>query len=340
MPVHDYTPASTITTPPRFGYPQTTENSLLHLRDGVLVSTTTIIPSGTPTTTIFTGDGSPPVPIAAIVGGTVAGVLLAVTVVTAWMLWGRSIKREQRKQKRELLRALEVRENTRRNASSSGRGTPLGFSPASTMSKQKRAIKFGDERKPTGILKSSSTSDVTTASHARSASMNGTAYSRVPANPSPLSRSTSSAPPSIRSSPVSTPSKSPIALPPVPPIPRIPSIPMAPPVNTKIRLHLPEDTQPTPTLHHQPSSLSSDSVYSTPNSSFVEVEPTPPPQPRIPSGLIAAALGPPNEGKKFSFLNYLPPSRWTSNSEGPSRLSQFSSDSETSRPTSGVGYAS
>ena len=183
---------------------------------------------------------------------------------------------------------------------------------------------------------------MTTASHARS--VNGTAHSRVPANPSPLSRSVSSAPPSLRSSPVSTPTKSSIPLPPVPPVPRMPSIPTPPPVNTKIRLHLPSgETQTLPTTRPQPQSpsqSSNSSVYSTPNSSFVDVEPAPPPQPRIPSGLITAALGSPTEGKKFSFLNYLPPSRWTSNSEGPSRLSQFSSDSEPSRPTSGAGYAS
>lgn len=257
---------------------------------------------------------------------------------------------------------LEVRENTRKNASTSGRGTPLGFSPASTLSKQNRAIKFGDVRKPQGILKASSTSgqlcsyatllsinsstfkflDVTTASHARSASANGTVFSHVPANPSPLSRSTSSAPPSIRSSPITTPSRSPIPLPTVPPLPRMPSIPSPPPVNTKIRVHLPNGTDPrlTPTPPQQRnSSPSSSSVYSTPNSSFVDVT-EPDPQPRVPSGLIAAALAPPAEGKKFSFLNYLPPSRWTSNPDGPSRLSQFSSDSEHSRPTSGVGYAS
>ena len=103
MPVHDYTPTRTLTSPPKFGHPGSTEHALLHVRDGVPVSTTTVIPSGTPTTTIITGDGSPPIPIAAIVGGTVAGVLLAVGMVVAWVLWGRCIKREQQKEKRELV---------------------------------------------------------------------------------------------------------------------------------------------------------------------------------------------------------------------------------------------
>lgn len=109
MPVHDYTPTSTLTPPPTFGYPESTPTDkplqlhYLPVRDGVLVSTTTIIPSGTPTATIVEGDGSPPVPIAAIVGGTVAGVLLAVGIVVAWVSWGRCIKREQRKEKQELV---------------------------------------------------------------------------------------------------------------------------------------------------------------------------------------------------------------------------------------------
>jgi protein-S-isoprenylcysteine O-methyltransferase Ste14 len=39
-------------------------------------------------------DGESNVPIAAIVGGTLGGVMLAILAVIGWKLWGRSIRRQ------------------------------------------------------------------------------------------------------------------------------------------------------------------------------------------------------------------------------------------------------
>lgn len=72
------------------------------------------------TTTVFTGPtdsvqaaprAAVDVPIGAIVGGSCAGVLLAVVLVVGWRCWGRSIREQQRKtaEKRVSRRAFEWR---------------------------------------------------------------------------------------------------------------------------------------------------------------------------------------------------------------------------------------
>ncbi|CAL1703843.1 unnamed protein product [Somion occarium] len=268
--------SSTVTSSPVFGYASDRTD---HLRAGVVVSTTTIFPSTSPTTTLVFGEPPAPVPIGAIVGGTIAGVVLAVGVVVTWVWWGRCIKREKHKEKRELLRVLEVRENTRRNASTSGTGAPLGHSPASTLSKQKRTVKFGDEPPPLPSPKPSTSGDATITSRTKTPTSTTASSSLTtpyaPPKPSPLARALSTS--STKTSPPDT------TITPLPPKP-------------VTRIHLPiVDSRPVS------STLSSNSFYS--------IQSMDEPQPRIPSGLINAALSPPEPSKKFSFLNYLPPSR-------------------------------
>ncbi|TFY80676.1 hypothetical protein EWM64_g3335 [Hericium alpestre] len=62
---------------------------------------------------------SAPVPLASIIGGAVGGIVLALAAVIGWTWWGRSIKRKAEKERSRQRALLQVRENTRRNASSS-----------------------------------------------------------------------------------------------------------------------------------------------------------------------------------------------------------------------------
>ncbi|KAI0086677.1 hypothetical protein BDY19DRAFT_995685 [Irpex rosettiformis] len=55
--------------------------------------------------------------IGPIVGGVLGGVALAIVAVVAWHLWGRSIKRKEDEKKRETMAFLNLRDNTRKNAS-------------------------------------------------------------------------------------------------------------------------------------------------------------------------------------------------------------------------------
>lgn len=48
------------------------------------------------------------VPVAAIAGGAVAGVALAVAAVIVWHLWGRSIKRKEREKRKQAVSGAET----------------------------------------------------------------------------------------------------------------------------------------------------------------------------------------------------------------------------------------
>ncbi|KIK63834.1 hypothetical protein GYMLUDRAFT_456912 [Collybiopsis luxurians FD-317 M1] len=74
----------------------------------IQVTTTTIFPSSSATSTASNSNGST-VPVAAIAGGTSAGALLAVALVIGWTVWGRSIKRAKAKQEREAVSILYIR---------------------------------------------------------------------------------------------------------------------------------------------------------------------------------------------------------------------------------------
>lgn len=124
------------------------------------------------TTTVFTGAPLPtgpvadapkqktPVPVGAIAGGVAGGVFLAIAAVLIWTWWGRCIKRQKANQRKEAVRKpfafhlpiiltvysqlanLEVRENTRRNASSgSYTNLPPTF-PSSRRHIRKSQVRF------------------------------------------------------------------------------------------------------------------------------------------------------------------------------------------------------
>ena len=93
--------------------------------------TTTVTQGGTAQPTAAPSHSDLPVP--AIAGGTAAGVALALLAVVGWTWWGRCLKRRAAKQRKEAVRPpcwassciahssklafLQVRENTRKNAS-------------------------------------------------------------------------------------------------------------------------------------------------------------------------------------------------------------------------------
>ncbi|KAH9830962.1 uncharacterized protein C8Q71DRAFT_862098 [Rhodofomes roseus] len=79
---------------------------------------TTTSYSGAPLPTGATQHAKSSIPVAPIAGGAAGGVVLAVAVVVAWVWWGKCIKRKTVKERQEALARLQVRENTRKNASS------------------------------------------------------------------------------------------------------------------------------------------------------------------------------------------------------------------------------
>ncbi|KZS99321.1 hypothetical protein SISNIDRAFT_462149 [Sistotremastrum niveocremeum HHB9708] len=92
------------------------------------------------TTTIFTGpsqtaptqSSGTPIPLGAIIGGTVAGATLAVIAVLCWIWWGRSIKRQQQQRRAQLkgqTYARPVITHGRSSTSSRGSASKLPLNP-------------------------------------------------------------------------------------------------------------------------------------------------------------------------------------------------------------------
>lgn len=74
------------------------------------IVTLTVYSSGSPQTALpAPSDGGPSVPVAPIVGGVVGGVTLAVLLVIVWNYWGRTIKRTERKRRKEMVRSRLLR---------------------------------------------------------------------------------------------------------------------------------------------------------------------------------------------------------------------------------------
>ncbi|KAL1743297.1 hypothetical protein HDZ31DRAFT_65193 [Schizophyllum fasciatum] len=80
------------------------------------IVTTTIYPSQTASATAGSHAHRQDVPIGAIVGGVCAGAAVACIVTAAWVLWGRSIKRKQLKERAQAAQEQQLSENTKRNA--------------------------------------------------------------------------------------------------------------------------------------------------------------------------------------------------------------------------------
>ncbi|KAJ4498882.1 hypothetical protein C8R41DRAFT_915990 [Lentinula lateritia] len=101
------------------------------------VTTTTVFASSPVTPTSSNKSSTSSVPVAAIAGGVTGGAVLAVAIVIAWIIWGRSIKR----QKDEL---RITKHNTMKNASTFSKPRnysyrPLFWPPSNTQ------VKFADE---------------------------------------------------------------------------------------------------------------------------------------------------------------------------------------------------
>lgn len=81
------------------------------------IVTTTIFPSQTASAAASSRNHhTQDVPIGAIIGGVCAGAAFALLVTAAWVLWGRSIKRKQRKERKQAAMEKQLLDNTRHNA--------------------------------------------------------------------------------------------------------------------------------------------------------------------------------------------------------------------------------
>ncbi|THV08058.1 hypothetical protein K435DRAFT_772364, partial [Dendrothele bispora CBS 962.96] len=79
-------------------------------------ATTTTVVIHQPTTASTSSTQVNTIPVAAIAGGTVGGVVLALIILWAWQVWGRSIKRTDAKKKKETDALRITKQNTMRNA--------------------------------------------------------------------------------------------------------------------------------------------------------------------------------------------------------------------------------
>ncbi|KAI0670716.1 hypothetical protein C8Q78DRAFT_1037542 [Trametes maxima] len=279
------------------------------------VITTTITSGGVgslPTVAAVSQPRTSDVPVAAIAGGTVAGVMLALAAVISWAWWGKCIKRKKAKEVKEALAVLQVRENTRKNASSSSHPTtqyrPTFFSRA----QQERRVKF----MPTAPALSSPQT-----------TFKGTVNSKTV-----LTEKTSSQP-VVSATPPST-LQPPTVEPPLPP-----PIPRRNPSRTRAPVDSTISNAPSSfaqhRLVHQPSTLSTGSVYST--QSAIEERQTS----AVPSSLLQALT---NEDLRKSLLaNYLPWNRHRASTVSQNRLSEYSTGSFYSQfdeqPWESVGHA-
>jgi membrane protein implicated in regulation of membrane protease activity len=76
--------------------------------EAVQIVTLTVYSSGSSTQSglpALSSGGGASVPSAAIVGGVVGGVALAVLLVIIWNYWGRKIKRTERQRRKEIVRS-------------------------------------------------------------------------------------------------------------------------------------------------------------------------------------------------------------------------------------------
>jgi hypothetical protein len=71
-----------------------------------IITTTIFSPSATSHVQLPDDSGRTTIPIGSIVGGCLAGIILAVAAVAGWHLWGRSIKRKEEAERKEAVRSL------------------------------------------------------------------------------------------------------------------------------------------------------------------------------------------------------------------------------------------
>ncbi|KAI0653213.1 hypothetical protein C8Q70DRAFT_1059527 [Cubamyces menziesii] len=286
------------------------------------VVTTTITSGGTgslPTAAAISQQNRSDVPVAAIAGGTVAGVLLALVAVIGWAWWGKCIKRKKAKEVKEALAVLQVRENTRKNATSLS--YPAGqYRPVfSLRGPQDRKVTFVSASPSSGQSTLKGTLDPKVPSG--DAEKGATQHNPIPRPPTPAAAPQENTPRSE------------------PPLPLPPPVPRRNPGRGRAPVDSTVSTAPSSyaqhRLVHQPSTLSSGSVYST-QSAIEERQTT-----GVPSSLLIA-LG--NEDIRRSVLaSYLPWNRNRNSTVSQNRLSEYSTGSVYSQyedqPWEPVGYA-
>ncbi|KAF9050811.1 hypothetical protein BDZ89DRAFT_1126347 [Hymenopellis radicata] len=84
------------------------------------------------------------IPVGVIVGGTLGGACLAILVVFTWTLWGRSIRRQKRKQEKELRNLRITDKNTRLNAAALSRPRKSNYLPPVFWPPPSSKVKFAD----------------------------------------------------------------------------------------------------------------------------------------------------------------------------------------------------
>ncbi|KLO14858.1 hypothetical protein SCHPADRAFT_902857 [Schizopora paradoxa] len=120
-----------------------------------VTTTTTFI--SVPTIAVSSSGSGVSVPVAAIVGGVCAGVVLAIAAVVGWKLWGRSIERQQRaeRERRAIVaqrRASQQRASLSRQQTRSRRSSSSGPNAKASSSR----VKFVDDAQPISFQRNSS----------------------------------------------------------------------------------------------------------------------------------------------------------------------------------------
>ncbi|KAI0822687.1 hypothetical protein BC628DRAFT_1388604 [Trametes gibbosa] len=283
------------------------------------VITTTITTGGSslPTVPPVSGSRGAQVPVSAIAGGAAAGVVLALAAVISWTWWGRSIKRKKAKEIKEALAVLQVRENTRKNATTTSRPASQYRPSFSLRNQQQRKVKFVPPVPSSGgsTLKGAAPDS----RHSADGEKHGFEDAVAPRPSTPAA---------------------PMEEAPAPPEPAVPPpVPRRNPSRTRLPIDSTISNAPSAfaqhRLVHQPSTVSSASAYST--QSAVEERQSS----GVPPSLLLALN---NEDVRRSLLaNYLPWSRHRNSTVSQNRLSEYSTGSFYSqfddRPWEPVGYA-
>jgi len=242
-----------------------------------------------------------------------------VAAVIAWHLWGRSIKRKETEKRKRAFAFFQVRENTRRNASTLSRPND-SYRPSST-SINERKVKFVSLHPRTASNDSSATaaSEKESTDTVLSVPPPARPLSYAPARPSPLAKSVT--PPDELPSPSAEPS-APLLSERPNPSRNDTDASKASTLTAPSSWRTPAALEP-PRLSHKSSNASSVSMYSTQSGEERQI--------RAPPSLIMAALNHPDPSQPL-IPEYTPAQRLsTTESEEPNRLSHVSATSTSSR---------
>ncbi|KAF9792294.1 hypothetical protein BJ322DRAFT_1028307 [Thelephora terrestris] len=107
-----------------------------------IVTITILSPSATSHAQPISNNAGVPIPVASIVGGCLAGIIIAVAAVVGWHLWGRSIKRKEEVRRKEVTAHHATQRNTKLNAFAS---LPSSYTPSFRKHTQDRKVKFSTQ---------------------------------------------------------------------------------------------------------------------------------------------------------------------------------------------------